>query len=190
MKERTLVLLKPDTVQRAIAGEIITRFEKAGFKILGLKLVKATPDLAKKHYSDALIPIVGEKTKKDWDANGVKYTENVNQIGTMIVEQIRRMISNHPVIAICLEGIQTVKNVRKIVGPTGCQDALPGTIRGDFGHVSPGYASLKRKGLANLIHASGTPEEAEYEIGIWFKPEELHNYKNVHEEHILHTMDW
>ncbi|MBI4147919.1 nucleoside-diphosphate kinase [Candidatus Woesearchaeota archaeon] len=190
MIERTLILIKPDAVQRGIAGEILARFERTGLKIVGIKMVKASQELAKKHYTDALIPIVGNKTKKDWDAAGIKHTETPEQIGTMIVNSIRQMLTNHPVIALCLEGIQAVENVRKIVGSTGCKDALPGTIRGDYGHVSLGYASIKKRGIANLIHASGNPQEAQQEITLWFAPHELQTYKSAHDEHILHLNDW
>lgn len=190
MIEKTLVILKPDAVQRGLSGEILSRFERAGLKIVGLKTLKATPEMAKMHYPDSMIQIVGNKTKKDWDAAGMKYSETVEQIGTMLVDSIRKMFVNYPVIAVCLEGVQAVENVRKIVGPTGCKDALPGTIRGDFGHASLGYASTKRRGIANLIHASGTAEEAQREIKIWFAPNELFSYKGVHDEHILHLNDW
>lgn len=190
MIERTLVLLKPDAVQRGLVGEIIKRFENTGLKIVGMKLVKASPELAKKHYGDDSILRVGNKTKKDWDAWGVKYTETVEQIGTMIVNSIRKMLTNNPVVAIVLEGVHAVEIVRKIVGPTGPKDALPGTIRGDYGHASLGYASVKRKGIANLIHASGTLDEAKMEISIWFKPEELYAYKTAQEDLVLQTQDW
>lgn len=190
MNERTLVLLKPDTVQRGLIGEILSRFEKAGMKIIGLKMLKASADIAKNHYTDALIPIVGGKTKKDWDASGVKYTETVEEIGKMIVDGLRRMLTKHSLIAVCIEGVEAVANVRKIVGPTGCKDALPGTIRGDYGHASLGHASAQKLNIANLIHASGTKEEAEHEIKLWFRPEELHSYKSVYEQHTMHMVDW
>lgn len=190
MIERTLVLLKPDAVHRGLAGEILQRFERAGLKIVGMKMLKATQELAKKHYTDSLIPIVGGKTKKDWDAAGIKSDETVEQIGVMIVSGLRRMLTNHPVFAVCLEGVSAVENVRKLVGPTGCKDALPGTIRGDFGHCSLGYASTKKKNIANLIHASGNKAEADTEIALWFKSEELFSYKSVHEEHTMHMIDW
>jgi nucleoside-diphosphate kinase len=187
MMERTLVLLKPDAVQRGLTGEIISRFEKVGLKIVGLKLVQVDAELAKKHYPDTLIPIVGNKTKKDWDAYGVKYTESVEEIGKMIVEATRKFLQDSPVVAIVLEGLHAVEIVRKLVGTTGPKDSPPGTIRGDYAHLSLGYASTKRKGAANLIHASGNVEEAKNEIDLWFKKNELHSYNTVHDQHVTYA---
>ena len=190
MIERTLVLLKPDAVQRGLLGEILHRFERSGLKIIGMKMLKATNDIATKHYSDKLISIVGAKSKKDWDAAGVKSDQTIEQIGTTIVSSLRTMLLNHALVAVCIEGVSAVENVRKLVGPTGCKDAPPGTIRGDFGHCSLGYASTRKKNIANLIHASGNKEEAEFEVKLWFKQEELFAYKNVHEDHTMHMIDW
>ncbi len=187
MIERTLVLLKPDAVQRALVGEIISRFEKVGLKIVGLKLVRVDAELAKKHYQDSLIPIVGGKTKKDWDAYGIKYTETVEEIGRMIVDATRKFLQESPVVAIVLEGLHAVEIVRKLVGTTGPKDSPPGTIRGDYAHLSLGYASTKRKGAANLIHASGNSEEAKNEIELWFKKSELHAYSTVHDQHVTYA---
>jgi nucleoside-diphosphate kinase len=179
--ERTLVILKPDAVQRQIVGEIITRFEKAGLKLVGLKMLQATPEMAKKHYPDALIPIVGEKTMKDWDAYGVDYKESAEEIGKMIVEATRKFLTETPVVAFVLEGGHAVEVVRKMVGSTGPKDSLPGTIRGDYAHLSLGRASILKKGAANIVHASGNAAEAKEEIDHWFSANELFNYKTVHE---------
>lgn len=190
MIERTLVLIKPDAVKRGLVGSILSRFENAGMKIIGMKMMQASEELAKRHYKDTLVPVVGGKTMKDWDATGVEYTETKEEIGTMIVQAIRKMLINHPFIALVLEGVQAVEVVRKIVGPTGPKDAPPGTIRGDFAHASLGYASVKRKGITNLIHASGTIEEAKEEIDIWFRPEELYDYEVVHDVYVRQEHDW
>ncbi|MDZ7786532.1 MAG: nucleoside-diphosphate kinase [Candidatus Saccharibacteria bacterium] len=180
--ERTLVILKPDAIQRQIVGEIISRFEKAGLKLVGLKMLQATDEMAKKHYPDELIPIVGEKTMKDWDAYGVDYDESVEEIGKMIVEATRKFLTETPVVAFVLEGGHAVEVVRKMVGSTGPKDSLPGTIRGDYAHLSLGRASILKKGAANIVHASGDPKEAKEEIAHWFKKEELFEYKTVHEQ--------
>lgn len=179
--ERTLVILKPDTIQRAIAGEIITRFERAGLKVVGMKMMIPEMELLKQHYPDELIPIVGNKTKEDWDNYGIKYSETVEEIGEMIVSATRKFMQESPVIAMVLEGGHAVEIVRKMVGKTGPKDSPPGTIRGDYAHLSLGRASLKKKGAANLIHASGTVDEAKKEITMWFDESELFEYKTVHE---------
>ncbi|HEY5138219.1 MAG TPA: nucleoside-diphosphate kinase [Methylococcales bacterium] len=179
--ERTLIVLKPDTVQRGLVGEIITRFEKIGLKIIAMKMMVPSEELVTTHYSNDLIPIVGNKTKKDWDNYGVEYTDSAEEIGTMIVEATRNFMRSGPVVAAVLEGGHAVEVVRKLVGSTGPKDSAPGTIRGDYAHLSLGRASMQKKGAANLIHASGDVDEAKQEIALWFKPEELFEYTVVHE---------
>lgn len=179
--ERTLILLKPDTVKRGIVGEIITRFEKAGLKIVGMKMMVPDMELLKKHYPDSLIPIVGNKTKTDWDAQGVEFTETIEEIGEMIVNATRKFMQEAPVVAMVLEGGHAVEIVRKMVGSTGPKDSAPGTIRGDYAHLSLGRASMAKKGAANLIHASGSVEEAKAEIELWFGSDDMFEYKTVHE---------
>jgi nucleoside-diphosphate kinase len=179
--EQTLIILKPDTIQRAITGEIITRFERAGLKIIGMKMMIPEMELLRKHYPDDLIPIVGNKTKEDWDNYGVEYSETVEEIGEMIVDATRKFMQSAPVVAIVLEGGHAVEIVRKMVGSTGPKDSAPGTIRGDYAHLSLGRASLQKKGAANIVHASGSVEEAKQEISMWFDKEELFEYKTVHE---------
>lgn len=154
MIQRTLVLLKPDALDRGIAGEIITRFEKVGAKIVGLKLLVSEKDTAMRHYTDDLAKRRGEKVRQ------------------LMIE----MLMSGPVIAIALEGVDIVEVVRKMVGETEPKSAAPGTIRGDYAHVSFAHADEKGMGVFNLIHASGNPEEAEAEIGVWFRPEELVEY--------------
>lgn len=185
MIERSLVLLKPDTVKRGFMGRIISRFEDTGLKIIAMKMVKASEELLKEHYPDNMIPIVGNKTKTDWDKWGIKYSESAEEIGEMIIGETRKFIMSGPVVAMVVEGLHAVEVVRKLAGPTGPKDAPPGTIRGDLSHQSLGYASIQRRGAENLVHASGNVQEAKKEISLWFKPEELHEYKTVHENHII-----
>jgi nucleoside-diphosphate kinase len=180
--ERTLVILKPDTVQRAIVGEIITRFERAGLKIIAMKMMVPEMELLTKHYPDELVPIVGNKTKEDWDAYGLEYSETVEEIGKMIVDSTRKFMQSAPVVAMVLEGGHAVEVVRKMVGKTGPKDSAPGTIRGDYAHLSLGRASLQKKGAANIVHASGTVDEANAEIKMWFDKSEIFNYKTVHQD--------
>lgn len=184
--ERTLVILKPDAVQRGIAGEIISRFEKIGLKIVAMKMMIPEEELLKQHYPDDLIPIVGNKTKTDWDNYGVEYEQTVEEIGNEIVTATRDFMRTGPVIAMVLEGGHAAEVVRKMVGSTGPKDSAPGTIRGDYAHLSLGRASLQKKGAANLIHASGNAKEAKEEIALWFRPDELYEYKLTH-EHLTHA---
>lgn len=179
--ERTLIILKPDAVKRGLVGEIISRFEKVGLKIIAMKMLVPDQKLLEKHYPDSLVPIVGNKTKADWDNYGIEYQESAEEIGRMIVDETRNFMRSGPVIAAVLEGGHAVEVVRKLVGTTGPKDSPAGTIRGDYAHLSLGRASLQKKGAANLIHASGAVDEAEQEIALWFKPDELQSYNVIHE---------
>src|SRR3989344_9382794 len=137
--QRTLVLLKPDTLQRGIVGDILHRFERVGAKMVGLKMLVSDKDTAMRHYTDDLAKRRGEKVR------------------SLMIE----MITSGPVIAIALEGVEIVEIVRKLVGSTEPKASAPGTIRGDFSHVSFGYADSKDMPIMNLIHASSSTEEAE-----------------------------
>jgi nucleoside-diphosphate kinase len=152
--ERSLVLLKPDALDRGIVGEIVQRFERAGIKIVGLKMLISKEDTARAHYTDDLAKRRGEAVR----------------------ELMVRMITSGPIIAIALEGVEVVEVIRKMVGATEPKAAAPGTIRGDFAHVSFKHADEHKIGVFNLIHASGSKEEGEIEIAVWFKPEELISY--------------
>lgn len=152
--EQTLVLLKPDAVDRGLVGEIIQRFERVGLKVVGLKMIQPTETHAKNHYTEDLAIRRGEQVRK------------------MMIE----MLMSAPVVAVALEGIEAVELVRKMVGGTEPKSAAPGTIRGDYSHVSFKHADAKGVGILNLIHASGSSEEAKTEIAVWFTPEELVNH--------------
>ena len=158
MIEHTLVFLKPDAVERSITGQIISRLEQAGLKIVGMKMIWVDKNFSKKHYSAHI------------DKKFYKYLEE--------------FITSGPVIAMVIEGLHAIEIVRKIVGPTEPRIAPPGTIRGDFAVHSYAYTDSKKISIKNLIHASGTKEEAKKEIELWFKPSELHTYKTVHEKHV------
>ncbi|HDI03271.1 MAG TPA: nucleoside-diphosphate kinase [Candidatus Pacearchaeota archaeon] len=159
MIQRTLVLLKSDAIKRCLVGRILQRFEDAGLKIVGMKMVWIDKKVARKHYK--------EHVKKKFFKSLEKY------------------ITSGPLIAICLEGVNAVEVVRKMVGSTEPNKALPGTIRGDFAHLSAEWANKKGKAIVNLIHASDSLEKAKQEIKLWFKPKELHTYKTVHEEFVF-----
>ncbi len=161
--QRTLVLLKPDAIHRGIVGEVLHRFERVGAKMIGLKMLVSDKDTAMKHYTEDLTRRRGEKVRE------------------MMIE----MLTSGPIIAIVYEGVEIVEIVRKLVGATEPKASLPGTIRGDFTHVSYGYADARGISIMNLIHASTSPEEAEAEISVWFKPEELVNHKPDYTKYTL-----
>ncbi len=157
MIERTLVLLKPDAVQRGIIGNVITRFENAGLKIVGMKMQWVDEKFAKKHYSA--------------------------HIEKPFYKSLEMFITEGPVVAFVVEGVHAVEIVRKMTGATEPKKAQPGTIRGDFAHVSYVYADKKGIAVKNIIHASDTKKNAEKEISLWFTEEELHSYEANHEKH-------
>jgi len=155
--ERTLVLIKPEGVQRHLIGKIITRFEDANLKIVGMKQVWIDKEFAKKHYTEDIAKRRGEKVR----------------------EKLLNYIATGPVIVIVLEGVNAIENVRKIVGETEPKSAPPGTIRGDFAHVSFAYADARETPVKNLIHASGDKKDAKNEISLWFDKKEIHSYKTI-----------
>lgn len=163
MIEQTLVLVKPDGVSRGLIGEVIKRFEQRGLKIVGLKLLKTDLDQAKKHYTDDISKRRGEKVR------------------SMLLE----FITEGPIVAMVVEGVNAIENVRKIVGPTESKSAQPGTIRGDFSHVSFDYADKKEMPVRNIIHASGNEEDAKIEVPLWFSIDEIHSYKRSGDEHLF-----
>ncbi len=189
MIERTLVLIKPDGVKRGLIGEILSRYERAGLKIIAMKMVSSNRDHAMAHYpatEDHMIAM-GEKSLKTYQEYGLdamEYvgTENPLEIGKLIRQWNADFISSGPVLALVLEGNHAIDNVRMITGNTIPTFALPGTIRGDFSIDSPALANSKKRAVKNLIHASGDKSEAEREIQHWFKAEELHSYKRAEED--------
>jgi nucleoside-diphosphate kinase len=162
MIERTLVLLKPDCVKRGLVGEIITRFEKVGLKMVGIKMLNPDEDHFYKHYEE-----IGQV---------------ITRRGKKVFDSVVKFMASSPVVAIVLEGVSAAELVRKMVGSTEPKSALPGTIRGDYAHISYERADTEGKSTPNIIHASGNYEEAKLEVALWFSDDELFNYKTVHEE--------
>lgn len=158
--EKTLIILKPDAVQRGIVGEIITRFERVGLKIVGTKMLLPSYDHYYHHYEN-IGKMVSRRGQKAFDVT-------------------LSMMESGPVIAFVLEGVEAASLVRKMVGATEPKAALPGTIRGDYAHMSFAHADKEDVGIPNLIHASGDAEEAKAEIAHWFSESEIFNYETVH----------
>jgi nucleoside-diphosphate kinase len=187
--ERTLVLLKPDSVQRGLVGQILTRFENAGLKIVALKVVQPSREFIANHYPNTVewIRGMGEKTLGNYKEQGKDPfkeigTDDAQQIGSMIVQWNIDYLAMGPIVAIVLEGGHAIQVVRKLVGSTLPLNAAPGTIRGDFSTASPTIANALRHSIHNMIHASSTVEEAEYEIAHWFGADSLVNYKRTDED--------
>lgn len=189
MLEKTLIVMKPDAVARGIVGEIITRFEKVGLKIVAAKFLQVDKTLADKHYPASrkeFIEGMGNKTLENYQTLGIDPTKefghaDAHKIGLQIREWLVDMIMAGPVFAFVLEGPHAVELVRKIVGHTLPAKAAPGTIRGDYSYDSSALANFGKRPIKNLLHASGNKEEADFEIALWFKPEEVHSYERAEE---------
>ena len=175
MIEQTLVLIKPDGMKRKLGGKIISIFEEAGLEIKAIKMLQADRERLTKHYpsSEEWLTIVGNKTLDDYKILGKSAmvelgTDSTMEIGKMIKEFLVTTMSSTPIIAMILEGNEAVRNVRRICGHTLPVKADPGSIRGRFGVDSPDLANAEKRPVMNLIHASGEPDEARFEIGLWF----------------------
>jgi nucleoside-diphosphate kinase len=183
--ERTLVVLKPDAIERGLIGEILTRFETVGLKIVGVKLVTAKKDLMEKHYPEDREELwvgIGNKTLENYqqyeiDPMETLGTADAKEIGKMVRVWLIDYLMRGPVLAIVLEAPHAVELVRKMAGHTLPLISAPGTIRGDLAYDSSYLANSNKRAIENLLHASGTKDEADYEIPLWFTKEELHSYK-------------
>lgn len=182
-KERTLVLLKPDCVQRGLIGEVIKRLEQRGLKIVAMKMVKPSIDHVTNHYptNEAWIERLGEKGFKNFAEMGIDPKEAMGttdkkEAGEMVRSWLIEYMTEAPIIAMVIEGLHSIEMVRKIAGPTLPSKAEIGTIRGDYSTDSPSAANVEKRSIKNIIHASETKEEAEHEIAHWFSEEEIHDW--------------
>lgn len=183
--ERTLVVIKPDGVQRGLIGEIVKRYERAGLKLVGVKMIVPTADFIEKHYT--LDPewrrITGEKTIKSYKEKGLKPpSEDPLEITAKILANLKRYMVSGPVMAMVWQGAHAVKITRKITGGTEPLTSDVGTIRGDFVLDSYQMSDTDGRAVRNLIHASGSVKEAEMEIDHWFSKKELTDYRLISEQ--------
>ena len=188
--ERTLVIVKPDGIQRALIGEIMKRYERLGLKLVALKMMIPTEEMIEQHY--LLDPNwkknVGEKSIESYKKKGeTPPSSDPIAVGDMVVEKLKSYMTSGPVIAMVWEGAHAVELVRKITGGTEPRSASIGTIRGDFVLDSYQMADGDGRAIRNLIHASGSVPEAEKEIPHWFTDGELVNYRIPHEATLYDT---
>lgn len=185
-QERTLVIIKPDGVQRALIGEIVRRYERTGLKLIAMKMVMPDEDMATKHYyevgGDAWIEEVGRKASAAYEAKGLQSPYKTHkENGWAVLKANAKYLSAGPVVAMIWQGNQAVELVRKITGGTEPLTSDIGTIRGDLTLDSYALADMDQRSVRNLIHASGDKEEAEKEINIWFSKQEIIKYNHLHE---------
>ncbi|MFA6536599.1 MAG: nucleoside-diphosphate kinase [Candidatus Paceibacterota bacterium] len=184
--ERTLVVIKPDGIQRTLIGEIIKRYERSGLKMVALKMMTVSPEFVEKHYT--LDPewrrLTGEKNIKAYQDKGMKHPFEGNpfKVTEMILAKLKKYLSSGPVIAMVWQGAHAVAIVRKITGGTEPLTSDVGTIRGDFVLDSYKMSDDDVRAVRNLVHSAGSVKEAENEIMHWFKKDELIDYKLVQEQ--------
>lgn len=189
--ERTLVIIKPDGVQRSLVGEIIGRFEAVGLKLVGMKMMIPVAEKVEEHYTldPAWRRVTGEKTIKSYKEKGMAPpSEDPLEITAKILANLKKYLTSGPVIFMVLEGAHAVKIVRKLGGGTEPLTSDVGTIRGDYVLDSYEMADTDKRAVRNLIHMSGSVDEANAEIKHWFIDSELHDYRIIHEE-ILYDVD-
>ena len=191
-KEKTLVIFKPDVLQRQIVGEIISRFERKGFKIVAMKMLTPSREMVGKHYSDDPKYLIetGEKAKKGAEARG-EDTSNWNSLerGKWIRESNINYLTCGPVLVMVLQGFGVVSGVRKMLGSTSPADGDVGTIRADYSLDSFALADEQGRVTRSMLHASGSIENAEREIGIWFNATEISEYETAAEK-IFYDVSW
>lgn len=184
-KERTLIVIKPDGIQRSLIGEVIKRLERVGLKLVGIKMVVPTPEFIEKHYTvdPEWMRITGEKTIESYRKKGqTPPNEDPIAVTTIVLNNLKKYMSSGPSIAMVWQGVHSVKLVRKLVGGTEPLTSDPGSLRGDFVLDSYQLSDTDSRAIRNLIHASGSTDDAQKEIDLWFKPEELINYRLISEQ--------
>jgi len=189
-QERTFVILKPDTVQRSLIGEVIKRFERTGLKFTAMKMFIPSKEQLLTHYNkdDAWFLKKGTRIVEDLKSQGLPVDKDAMAYGRAIIDTIVDYMTAAPVVAIVLEGNQSVAVVTKLVGTTEPMSSDVGTIRGDYTVDSYGHSSYENRAVRNLIHCSESPEEAEREIKVWFDEAEIMNYVTA-QERIMYDID-
>jgi nucleoside-diphosphate kinase len=187
MMEKTLILLKHDSVSRGLVGKIISRFEDIGLKITAMKMLLPDEELAKNHYflDEEWARNVFDKTKAGYEKDNKPFPYKSHmELGKQIQNWNMNFLREGPIIAMILEGPHAVEIVRKLVGSTEPKSSPPGTIRGDFAMMeSYSVADAKSRVLRNLIHASDSVKSADREIALWFHPKEIQSYKKDLDKH-------
>lgn len=183
-EEMTYVMLKPDGVKKGLIGEVIKRFEQRDLKIVALEMFQPTLEQIDNHYpkDPAWIKRLGEKTLSTYEKYGFDAMEDFGstdpeKLGPEIRKWLVDYMLSAPLVRMIVKGTHSVDMVRKICGPTMPYLADMGTIRGDFSNDSPALANAEKRAVANIVHASETPEEALHEIDYWFGKAAIHDYK-------------
>lgn len=184
-----MVLVKPDGVKRGLIGEIISRFEKRGLKIIALEMIWASKKQIDGHYpkDPKWVNRLGEKTLNSYKKYGLDPmkemgTENTMKIGKYVRSWLVDFMTSGPMVKMVVKGIHAIDMVRKVVGSSMPALAEMGTIRGDFSVDDATAANKDKRAIHNIVHASETPIEAEHELGFWFSAEDVYDYKRAEED--------
>lgn len=192
-QERTLVLLKPDVLQRQLVGEILTRFERKGIKMTAIKMLNATKEQVGEHYIDeeGYLIETGEKAKKGAIARGEDISNwNSLEQGKKIRQRNINYLTCGPIVAIVFEGFGVITQVRKILGSASPADGDIGTIRDDYSLDTYALADFLDRSTMTMLHASDSVENAERELKIWFKESEICNDYETGVEKIFYDAEW
>ncbi|MEK7578805.1 MAG: nucleoside-diphosphate kinase [Patescibacteria group bacterium] len=188
-QERTLVIIKPDGVKRGLVGEIISRIERRGLKIIAISMISPEREKIDEHYpkDPAWVKRVGEKTlntyaKYNLDPMAEMGTNDPDKIGASVRNWVLDYMTSGPMVKMVIEGIHAIDMVRKLIGNSIPALAEMGTIRGDFSIDSAALANKRKRAVHNLAHASETQEEVAHELDLWFSPEEIFEYKRAEED--------
>ncbi|TSD05616.1 MAG: nucleoside-diphosphate kinase [Parcubacteria group bacterium Greene0714_7] len=182
--ERTLIILKPDAVQRSLIGEIMKRIERTGLKFVAFKFGLATEDQLVRHYNkdEKWFLEKGTRILNDRTTHNLPIEKDALGYGKEIIDSIVKFMTAGPVLMMVVEGNESVAVVKKLVGATEPKTSDVGTIRGDYTVDSYDHSSVQSRAVRNLVHCSESPEEASREIAVWFKPEEILKYRIVQEQ--------
>lgn len=182
-KEKTLLMIKPDGIQKGLIGDIVSRIDRAGLKIIGLQMFQASKEQVDNHYpkDPKWIKRLGSKTlgtyeKYNLDAVKELGTDKEEELGQMVRGWLIDYMTSSPLVKMVIKGPHAIDMIRKMAGDTLPINADAGTIRGDYSVDSPAIANREKRAVMNIVHASETPEEAEHEIKYWFSPEDIHDY--------------
>lgn len=181
--ERSFVIVKPDGIQRGLVGEIISRFERTGLKLVALKMTVLDKERIWKHYDkdDEWFLKKGTKIAADREAAGLSAEKEPIEYGKDIIRALDKYMTSGPVVIMVWEGSHAVDVITKLVGETAPRTADVGTIRGDLTIDSYEMASIDDRAVRNLIHCSDTPENANSEIALWLTEDEVTSYRLLNE---------
>lgn len=183
-KERTLVILKPDAIQRSLIGDIISRFERTGLKFVASKFFIAPEKAVWEHYgkNEEWFIKKGTRIVEDRKKNNLPIEKEAIEYGKDIIQGCVNLFTCGPVFAFVIEGNQSVAIVKKLVGGTEPTTSDVGTIRGDYTVDSYELSTIDERAVRNLVHCSDSVEEAEREIKLWFSDKEIINYRLIQEQ--------